>query len=323
MNGESNQIKEIIHYRQEILNNLLISAEEIQELYHKIAEISRNYQYCDGCGLCCTVSVPLLKQEYLNIVQYLEHTAKKSFNSKTPKKKPSKKGTYDGHFTPQTLVCPFLAWDRELFDENLKHYGTPRMHVHPQACRIYEYRPLICRLHPNGMKCRQYSSYQAPNYYRLLKKDPHWFNLYNKFFYTMIWENIEHHLHNWDLGQKIMMIPGWYVRENRQGIQCNKEAGWFKRFEFSNWYLCDSFNLEPWEIEILKHTQQPITYASLIKKEKDIQEQKAIVELLTKLEYYFVIVPIDVMRQKWGTKGIQAKDWWDYGLDYGLDSRNQ
>jgi len=280
------QTGSFLNARNTFLARKLLSSEELEELRARIGEALEGSEFCDGCGFCCQADVPLTRLEYGRIQALLERDP--------------------GLFVEQGPVCPFLAFDRARFDRNLAVYGKKIARLEPSPCRIYDERPIICRLYPapNNKTCRRSSALVPPDLNALFKAQEDFEDypqlLIQKYYVTLDWDNRNVPEEVLDPALTFMLTPGWRVdREAKSLVSCD-EVSWLDGL-FSA--MPDSFpkpdecELEDWAMGLLASLEQPVSYAKLLEQHEGRASIEEIAGLLCQAEIANIVMTTDAPRR--------------------------
>lgn len=270
-----------IEARKAFLESKLFAEEHLELLRERLDEALDGAGYCDGCGFCCQADVPMTGLEFARIEKLLAEDPTR--------------------LVRQGLVCPFLDVDRARFDRNLQRYGRSWEQLEPLRCRIYDERPLICRMFPapRHKTCRKLMNREVPDLDAVLKQEddedfPQM--LIQRYYITLDWENkaipVEGVL---DSELRFHLVPGWYVDRETQCLESREGPTWMDGQLFIPDTLPkpDSCELEDWAVDALVVFESPCSYATALERFSERPGPQELAELLTYAELANIIVPID------------------------------
>ena len=294
--SNSNNLKEkFLHTRGEVINNILISYKELEKLRKKISKAMSETDFCDGCGFCCIESVSMTRLECERIIKLVDDN-------------PSL-------LKQQGFICPFLNMNQVELNRNLKIYGKSRESFSSFNCRIYDERPIICRLFPDpkAKRCREFSMLKVPDPTKILS-EPEYEQfpqlLIQKYFITMRWEWLNFPDNVFDETLKYQIVPGWVIKHDENKLQSMSGPDWLSTFDtIPEFYpVPDSCGLEDWELGIMDDFLVPVSYETILQKYSSKISPENLGALLGHLEIANIIVPIDIGNRMYE----QTRGFWNW-----------
>ena len=258
-----------------------ITFDELEYLRIKIRQAEQGYYFCDGCGICCSDdAVELIELEFQQISKYIENHA------------------INPH--PQSFLCPFLDYRRDDYIHNLKVYAEHPEQIKPIYCRIYEERPIVCRMFPSygdhsDKECRTNGNkiFKSPDLYTALQDCR---VVLDKYFFNIWWEHLRLPT---DIDQlldlKFVLMPGWEINKHTSKITfLSGSYGYWFNLDWQWWHAPTEYEYHREDLDILEQFIKPISYRELFNLDFDIGiEADHIIELLTQAEFCAIIGPAD------------------------------
>lgn len=275
--------------RTETLKHSLLSTTELFTLRSQIEKENRTTKYCDSCGFCCLEGIEMLKLEADRILKRRE--------------------TQPDMLQPQGYLCPFLAINLADLNHNVKTYAHSRTPMRASFCRIYDERPMICRLFPapDELQCRRYNMVESPNPIPTLlshKISPDFpESLLEKYYLTLKWEWLNLPLTTqWNLAYQL--IPGWACQPDTRSIQKHEGPQWLTKFEVlpDFFSLPTAYHLSAEEFKVISAFQTPTTYQNLLDSLAKTVPAADLGAIVGYLEFANLIIPLDI-----GLRMVQGK----------------
>lgn len=265
--------------RESALLNYKITPEELLYLRDRIKQAEEGYFFCDGCGICCSDdAVELTGLEFQRISKHIE---KENIEPR-----------------PQTFLCPFLDYRRNDYLNNLKVYAENPEQIKPIYCRIYEERPIVCRMFPSygdnsDKECRinGHKYFKSPDLYTSLQDCR---GILDKYFFNIWWERLRLPT---DMDQlldlKFSIMPGWEIDETNFKIKFLEGSyGYWFNLDWQWWHAPKEYLYKKQDLEIIGHFKQPISYRELFDLNLDL-DISHIMDLCTGAEFRTIIGPAD------------------------------
>jgi len=268
----SSEIRKFQQARLQTFNTLLITSEELEYVRKRMDDVGKDYYFCDGCGLCCSDdAVTLTGMEFSRIQDYIKEK--------------------DIPVKPRSFVCPFLDFNYVKYQSNLRVFRDEPEKVQPLYCRIYPERPMVCRLFPSGIQCRENSSFVSPKFYELLEDcrdiiDRYFFNLWREGLkLPQEAENI--------LDMKYALYPSWFIDEENSAVEYAKGAYGFATMEKAWWRPPSHYDYTEEQISILKEFTVPTSFSEVLRKYSKGKRTQELTTFLTESEFRMIIGPAD------------------------------
>lgn len=267
--------------RREFIRHQLLTPAELDALRGEIDANLRESRFCDGCGFCCLNGVPMCRLEFERIQRLIDENPRL--------------------LRHQGMICPFLDLDGRRFNRSLKAYGRTHQSQPSFPCRIYDERPLVCRLYPapHPGPCRQFNACQPPDLVKaLLGTDKGGFpgTLIHKYYLTLAWEKFQIPDDVLDPALKYHLVPGWFLNEGEATLECREGPHWlhFLNTIPAAFPVPDSCALEPWEVDVVKAYRKPLSHLSVLERFSPSMSPERLGRFTAQLEICNMIVPIDI-----------------------------
>lgn len=276
--------KKFSRARVTMIESHLMTTEELMVFRSQIEDASAGNSFCDSCAFCCVDGVETLEIEAKRIRELV-------------------KAQPDLH-QPRGYICSFLEIEPKKLNHNIATYGQLNKPVHASSCRIYQERPIICRLFPapEAERCRKYNISKAPDMNRILQEHktgedfPE--TLLEKYYLSFRWEWMNSPTPTqWDLDYHL--TPGWQCNQENVSIEKKEGPHWLRKFDILPAFFpsVTSYQLDEWELSVARFLESPVNYHQLVEHFESEIDGHSLGTLLGQLELMNIVVPVDIGRR--------------------------